>query len=138
MVHVKVNEESVRAVAKLYAELSTRVDPASVAVAVLVGEEPGKVVNWVGRGGGGPAFVGSHAGCSNIQRISGRMTAPLYLAPEEWFRSEMSGLSLKPYEARLDWTNRSAPPIETLTFGGSRADVSGVLDGLRVHKGSRR
>jgi len=130
MVHVKVREESLRAVAKLYAELSRRVDPSAVALEVLTGEDTARIVNWVGRGEGEPVFVGSHAGCSDIGWPS-RIRAPLYLAQEEWFRTEISMLSVKPYEERLAWANGSTAPVETRVFGGVRADVSGVLDGLR-------
>jgi len=138
MVHAKVNEESLRAVARLYGELSRRVDPASVALEVLVGKDPGKIVTWVGRGKGPPVFAGSHAGCSNTNWPSARITAPLYLAQEEWFRSQISSLTLKPHESAPVSASGSAPPVETLVFGGVRADVSGVLDGLRARTESER
>ena len=131
MVHAKVNEDSLRAVAKLYAELSRRVDPGAVALEVLMGEDAARIVNWVGRGEGQLVLVGSHAGCSSIKWPS-RIRAPLFLAQEEWFRSEIATLSLRPYEAALDGANGSAAPVETLVFGGVRADVSGVMDGLRL------
>jgi len=136
LVHAKVSEESLRAVAKLYSELSTRVDPRSLALEVLAGEDPGKIVNWLGHGEGSPVFVGTHTGCSNMKWRSARVAAPLYVAQEEWFRTELSNLKLHPYPGQTEWTNRSGAPSERLGFGGTRADVSDVLDGLRVLPGS--
>jgi hypothetical protein len=132
MVHARISEESTMAVARLYAELSRRADPRGIVLDVLVGKDAGRTVNWARQNEKQPVFVGTHSGCSDLWRATAGTMAPLYLAQEEWFRSEISKLSLKPHLEQLASSNGSTPPDETLSFGGARADVSGVLDGLRV------
>lgn len=139
MVHAKADEESVLAVARLYSELSHRVDPSALTLEVLAGAEGVAMLNWVSRRSGQPVFVGSHSGCSSLPEPMGTvMQAPLYLAQEEWFISETSGLSLRPLERRLRWVGIGSAPDHSYHFGGVRADVSGVMDGLRLRSPSGR
>lgn len=135
MVHAKADDASLLAVAKLYAELSHRVDPSFVDLEVVVGTRGDPMALWAGLHGIKPVFAGFHAGCSDVPRMmTGKVGAPLYLAQEEWLETEAASLLTKPHLSLTDWHGSAAPPVQKLGFGGTRADVSGVLDGLRKRR----
>jgi hypothetical protein len=131
MLHAKVDDASLRAVAKLYAEMSHRADPSHLSLEVLSGGTPASLLGGRLGAGGGRAFAGFHAGCSDVPRLlESRVTAPAYLLPEEWFDREFGGLSLKGDHRTEAWTGSPRKAVERMEFGGEKADVSSTLDGL--------
>jgi len=132
MVHAKVSDESLRAVARLYAELSHRVDPSGLHLEVLVGGDAAPMLLGYMRKVKGTIFGGFHSGRGQFPRaLKGKVGAPLYLLPEESFVREYEGLSLKEYDSELSWRSRTTKRPEITRFGGVRADINRVLDGLR-------
>ncbi len=87
LVHARNDDESLRQVARLYAELSKRMDVSSLRLEVLEGKGPAgnRVASWM-RGATGEVFTGVHpecrgtAGMEQLPKISGR-TVPAPLAP---------------------------------------------------------
>jgi hypothetical protein len=131
LVHAKVSPESVTAVAKLYAELSHRVDPRKIELVVLEGGARA-LSDWSARAKG-HVFVGLHAGCHDGARSVARSAAaPLFLLPEESFDSTFSSLGLRQFEGREKLSRGKRGPARASGFGRVRADVHGVLDGLRL------
>jgi adenylyl- and sulfurtransferase ThiI len=132
LVHVKVSEESLRAVARLYAELSNRVDPRRLSLEVMEG---GSVLSAFDRHPGGtvgPLFAGFHAECGGVPANVPRLVqAPLLLATEEEFEVCHSSLSVGRFVAREDWLEEERREGAWKSFGGARTDMHGVLDGLR-------
>ena len=132
MVHARIDEESERAAAHLYAELSNRVDPSGLSLEVLRGGEPASLLLWRAGRAKTPIFAGFHSGCSEVAGALGRsVVAPLFLLPEGSFDTAYKGLSLRGYQANLDTEGRRARPASKSVFAGVKADVSQVLDGLR-------
>lgn len=132
LVHVKVDDESLREVARLYSELSNRADYSKLSLEVLDrGAGLGALAEIASRGT--PVFGGFHAGCSDIpERLAGLIEAPLFLLPEREFDSAYEGLGLKGKVDRQVWKNKSPSEVSRWRFGGLRADVNGVLDGLTL------
>jgi hypothetical protein len=132
LVHVKVSEESLRAVARLYAELSNRIDPRRLSLEV---SEEGGVRSAFNRrqvGRNGPVFAGFHAECGGVPKnIPRRVQAPLLLATEEEFELWHAALSVGRFVARQDWLREERGEGKWKSFGGERTDMHGVLDGLR-------
>ncbi|MDA4121210.1 MAG: hypothetical protein OK404_02245 [Thaumarchaeota archaeon] len=132
IVHAEQDEESLQAVAYLYAELSHRIDPAIISLEVLRGAEPGPLVLWRGKKRKERTFGGFHAGCSKPPgHLKKKVEAPLFLLPEEYFDREYRALSLKEYGSTIEWKTRPAKRAKSVRIAGVRADVSQVLDGLR-------
>jgi adenylyl- and sulfurtransferase ThiI len=135
MVHVAVGDEQRREVARLYAELSYRVDPAAVSLRILEGASvPGAITSIARMKRGSPLYAGFHSRCgpSALPRLPTNVVSPLYLLPEEVFSRTLSSLSLKGYSATEDWSVRgSGRWTREKSFGGKRSDMHGVLDGLR-------
>jgi hypothetical protein len=132
MVHAKVDDGSLKAVARLYAELSHRVDPSGLHLDVLGGGDAAPLLKGYMRGAKGPVFGGFHSTCSGFPvALRGKVGAPLYLLPEESFVREYEGLSLKEYDSELRWGARRDARPKITSFGGIRADINQVLDGLR-------
>jgi hypothetical protein len=50
---------------------------------------------------------------------------------EEGFATEFEGLGIKSFDVPEDWGRRAEGERAIRRFGARRADVSGVLDGLR-------
>jgi len=131
LVHAEVDEASLRAVARLYSELSHRGDPRWLGLEAISGKSMAGALRAYASATKMPMFAGFHPADKRIRTPIRRAEAPLYLMPEEWFRAEYSSLGLSPYEASVDWNARGAGISKSRRFGGKRADVSGVLDGLR-------
>lgn len=138
MVHAFVNDQSLRQVAKIYSEMSFRVDPRAIRLEVLRGPDPANSIKEWAAKVDMPVFGGFHAGCSDLPPLlSGSVTAPLYLLPEEKFDSEFAGLSIKGREgAMMNWSAGSGGKAKVSTFRG-RADVNQVLDGLSPPRSPR-
>ncbi len=131
LLHVASDEESLREVARLYSELSNRVDPSKVELEVFEG---GSVLSAALSGGrpGGRIFGGFHSGCGEVPgRLEGVAEAPLYLLTEEEFREGLSRMALKGHAARRAWEDERGEAGGRRVFGGKRADMHGVIDGLR-------
>ena len=131
LVHAVVGERSLHASAHLYAELSNRVDPSGLSLEVLEGGEPAASIVACVLASKQPVFGGFHQGCSRIPpALRSGVMAPISLLPEESFEREFLGLGLRGLEGSLDWTVRKSRPAKSRFFGGVRADVNDVLEGL--------
>lgn len=130
MVHAKVDDESVRAVARLYAELSNRADPTALHLTVLKG---GDRLGSLARNSAKkrPVFGGFHLGGGEVPSLLERVERPLYLLTEEEFRGTFSALSFKDDARAGQWESGRGARAGRLAFGGKRADTSQVIDGLR-------
>lgn len=132
LVHVKVSEESLRAVARLYAELSNRVDPRRLSLEIMEGGSVLAAFSTRARGTTDPLFAGFHAECGGVPRSVPRLVqAPLLLATEEEFELSHSALSVGKFVAREDWLEEKRREGTWKSFGGARTDMHGVLDGLK-------
>lgn len=129
LVHAAAGEGSLRGVARLYAELSNRVDPRGLSLTVLEGGDPAGMIAGYVDAEEGTKFAGFTAGREPPTGLMGRVTCPLYLLPEEEFASKFGGLKLKGTDEKTKWGGRPVGYSER-SFGGVAADVSGVLDGL--------
>ena len=131
LVHAEVDERSLRAVARLYSELSHRGDPRWLGLEVIQGGPTSGALRSYAGASKVPVFAGFHsAGMEVGARVTGSLS-PLYLVPEETFHMEYEALGLKPLDSHVDWRAQGAGGLRVRRFGGSMADVSGVLDGVR-------
>jgi hypothetical protein len=131
LVHASVGDESLREVAKLYAEFSHRVDCTKLSLEVLGGGVGALAHASAASEGRAPVFGGFHAGCSEIPAaLAGAAEAPLFLLPEAEFDASFESLGLKANARRQAWTDRPSAEVSRRSFGGVRADANGVLDGL--------
>lgn len=137
LVHVFVNDESLREVARLYGELSHRVDPAAVGLRVIEGVSAREAIRMLlDAREKRPIYAGFHCRCNDGQLVPGlpnEVTSPLYLFPEDEFARELSSLGLRGYDSRETWAparRGNRRPLER-RIQGTRSDMHGVLDGLR-------
>ncbi len=132
LVHAKTDESGLLAVARLYAELSHRVDSRGLKLEVLSGwAVPRTLASHLKPGG--DVFAGFHSTGGPVPGpLAGKAAAPLYLMSEELFRSEFETLGIKGDGARVNWevAGEAGARLTTRTFGGWAEDVSAVLDGL--------
>lgn len=132
LVHAETGERGLLAVARLYAELSHRVDSRGLRLEVLKGGALARVLASHLSKSGEESFAGFH---STGGRVTGplarRASAPLYLMPEELFRSEFDALGIRGDDSRADWGTKGGAEFAMRTFEGWAEDVSAVLDGLR-------
>lgn len=132
LVHAEAGDDSLMAAARLYAELSHRVDPNRLSLLVLRGGGARQMISRWARGIPGAAFAGFHAEChSEPKSIARNVYFPLYFLPEEEFDRIFSGMRVKSVDSRETWAGGGGKATRVLTYGGVRADVSAVLDGLR-------
>ena len=126
-----MSEESERAVARLYAELSNRVDPAKLSLLVSDQGSVMPVLKKIGRRSGHPPLAGFHSQCGTLPRVlESKIDAPLYLLTEEEFETSYAGLSLLSFASRASWRHEKVGTPSWKFFGGARTDMHGVLDGL--------
>jgi len=130
LIHAAYTEESLRAVARLYSELSHRADPRGLSVEVLSGETVIKALSGHAGSSGMLAFGGFSAGGAGRQHLA-NVLAPLYLMSEDRFAIEFEELGIESYDVSEDWSKKVEGERPVRRFGGRRADVSGVLDGLK-------
>jgi len=130
LVHATYSEESLRAVARLYSELSHRADPRGLVLEVLDGESVEEALSGYAGLSKKQVFAGFAAGAAGGRRLPG-VLAPLYLVPEETFVKEFEALGIRGFDAPEAWDREAEGRSVTRRFGGRRADVSGVLDGLK-------
>ena len=132
LVHAKYSEESVRAVARLYSELSYRADPRGLSLEVLEGGSVGGELSRYASSFRGKVFGGYTPNAPGRQ-LPG-LLHPLYLMSEEKFLTEFEPLGIKSFDAPEDWDKEGEGKRIVRMFVGRRADVSGVLDGMRQRR----
>jgi hypothetical protein len=131
MVHASSGERSLYAAAKLYSELSDRADPRGLSLTVLEGgPAPGLLAKYVSRCSE-PVFAGFTVGRPPPGALGGKVQSPLFMLPEEAFELQFESMGLKSFDGVTDWAEPEGGGYTSRVFGGKRADVSGVLDGLR-------
>ena len=139
LVHARDDDESLRQVARLYAELSRRMDASSLELNVLEGEgSPGdRVAAWL-RGAKGEVFAGVHFGCRGATRARSlrrfpKVLFPLLLLQEAEIRSRLVSLGIREKAsdrvATLSFSRRGAA-FRVKRFGGREADQNSVLDSI--------
>ena len=131
MIHAKASDRSVLAVARLYSELSHRVDPRGLSLEVLEGGGAAGALAGRAAGAKGRVFGGFTPGRTAPESLQGVAWAPVYLMPEERFKEVFESLGIRAAAATTDWREAAVPKYSVRVFGGGPADVSDVLDGLR-------
>jgi adenylyl- and sulfurtransferase ThiI len=129
LLHAKYSEESLRAVARLYSELSYRADPRGLSLEVVEGESVSGALSRYAASFRGKVFAG-HTPETPGRQLP-KVLSPLYLMSEEKFASEFEALGIKSFDAPEDWDREMEGKRLVRRFTGRRADVSGVLDGMR-------
>ncbi len=131
LVHAVEDDEGLLAAARLYSELSFRSDPRGLSLTAIEGGPAARLLRGFASEADGPVFCGLTAkkALADWPPESG-VTMPLYLLSEEWFDSEFRGLDLEARESALGWGKGGTTKARSKSFGGRRADVSEVLDGL--------
>jgi len=129
LVHSAYSEESLGAVARLYSELSYRADPRGLTLEISDGESVSKALSGYVGSSKEQVFAGFAAGAARRWQLP-KVLAPLFLLPEEAFATEFEGLGIRSDDSPEDWDREAEGERMTRRFGGRRADVSGVLDGL--------
>lgn len=142
LVHSRTGEAAFRHVARLYSELSFRMDARCLELVILDGgrEAYGRIGGWL-RDQKGLAFAGLRPGRSDeLTRIAERfpnLSLPLVLVLDEdiaaTYRSLGLGRATKgPAEARLTLKSLDATSAYSeLKFGGVQADSNAVIDTLK-------
>jgi len=137
LVHARDDDESLRQVARLYAELSARIDPSSLRLEVLEGRgQPGdRVAAWLAAASG-EVFTGVHpecrgeAGLTQLRRYQ-PATFPLLLLQEGEVTSRYDELGLRGKQAdraaQLQLSSRRSR-FTVREFAGKEADQNDVLD----------
>jgi hypothetical protein len=139
LIHARTDDESLRQVGRLYAELSKRSDPGSLSLEVLDGEgSPGsRVQAWLATGPG-PTMAGIHPECRGL-KAAGKFAShsfvslPIILLQEEEVTSKLESLGVRKKgideEAALS-LGQGSSRYTVKRYGGKEADVNGVLDSI--------
>jgi hypothetical protein len=131
LVHCLVDEDSLMAVASLYAELSHRVNPRGLSLKVWDGDgliDQIRRSEWKTH-----PLSGFHSECGGIPETIERIVlAPLFLLTEEEYRASFAKLSVRDYEHKQNWNERETKKGRWRRYGGERSDIHGVLDGLSL------
>ena len=130
LIHARSDEPGLHAAAKLYSELSNRMDPRGIALTVLEGGPAGGLLAKFAARSKTPVFGGFTVERPEPSSLRGKVGAPLYLMAEDEFAAQFESLRLKNHAGYTDWKTGTASQIRARSFGGKSADVSGVLDGL--------
>jgi len=130
LVHARSTDSALLGVARLYSELSHRIDPRWLSIRVLRGESVLSVLRRHITRSRGEIFGGFRTGRGILQTFGDAISSPLSLLPEEEFSREFGGLGIKGDEAVADWGSSSGTKYTESDFGGVTADVNDVLDGL--------
>jgi len=132
LIHARASDEGLKAVARLYSELSHRVDPRGLSIEVLEGGGVSDMLAKFAAREGGQVFGGfGRTGREVPSGLRAHVLAPLYVMPEEWFRSEYESLGVKGHDSKADWSAKKSGAFVTRSFGAMASDISGVLDALR-------
>ena len=130
LVHVRTTEETVLAVARLYAELSHRVGPGALKLLVEEGGTVKELVDLLNPEQG-KVFGGFRAiGRAPPRGLSKYVTAPLYLLPEEEYVEQFENLGLTADDSEGSWAPTAKGGLRVRKFEGWADDVSAILDGL--------
>ena len=132
LVHLKVADGGLRAVARLYAELCRRVDPRGLRLEVMEGAALSEeLANYLAKSRG-QTFGGFNATRGPVPAVlRGVVEAPLYLLPEETFASEFRSLGIRADDSEAQWASSGNTSFLVRAFDGWAEDVSAILDGLR-------
>lgn len=142
LVHSRTGEIPLRQVARLYSELSFRIDPSSLELVVLDGSEGavfGRIGQWL-RKSKGPAFTGARSTPDVMIRLARaypNLVSPLLLVQDEAVSATYRSLGIG-REARAEDQEvfderklRASAPYSELRFGGIRADSNVVIDAVK-------
>ena len=129
LVHARYSEEGMRAVARLYSELSYRADPRGLSLEVLEGESVGGALAGYAGSFRGKVFAGYTPEAQG--RALPKVLSPLYLMSEEKFAAEFEALGIRSFDASEEWDKEGRGRRLVRRFGGRRADISAVLDEVR-------
>lgn len=140
LVHSKTDERSLGQAARLYSELSSRLEPSRLELVLLQGngDPEGRVWKWL-ESCEGLVFAGLRPRAREVVRLSSRfpnLSLPLLLVQEDVLSSGYRslgigpassgrGLKLPPRKPRAD------ARFSEKVFGGVRADTNEVIDALR-------
>lgn len=130
LVHAPTGEASLRAVARLYSEMSHRMDPRALTLTVVEGTAPWRGVVKFASGAKGPIYGGFTPHRRLPKGLEGRVEAPLALLTEEEFASQFRGLGLEDRSDTARWSGGDDGRYAVRRFGGRASGVSEVLDGL--------
>jgi hypothetical protein len=138
LVHVHENDPAMLEIARLYSELSSRMDPSHLSLDVLVPDEfsnfGGVLLARIRDMSGRILFSGAHAECRNASLLSStNVASPLFLSSEEEFQTILRSLGLGGYSGEIppSLANRVlSSRFKVRSFGGLRADAHTVLDAL--------
>jgi len=142
LVHARDDDESLRQVARLYAELSQRIDASSLRLEVLEGEglAGDRVLAWLSEeaAGGGDVFTGVHPECRGMagMELLRRYPAalfPLLLLQEGEIRSRLEDLNIRGKTVDRTATlgaSKTKEGFSVKEFGGREADQNEVLDSI--------
>lgn len=136
LLHAYHGAEGMREVARLYAELSHRMDPTALSLEVVFANgssDAGSLLRaWLRDNLTTPVFCGAHSECRDATFFeSTRVKAPLYFYPEEEFLRVLDSLGLHGVQGQLSpLSNARGVRFNVKRFGGVLADASRVLDTL--------
>jgi hypothetical protein len=138
LLHVYEDDGAMREVARLYSELSLRMDPAHLRLDVLLPEDSlnlgGVLRARIRSTSGRIVFSGAHAECRNAGLLSStKWVSPLFLSSEEEFQTILGSLGLRGHNGEIGSPrgNRAlSDRYKVRSFGGLRADANEVLDSL--------
>ncbi|MDG6917218.1 MAG: hypothetical protein JRM85_06475 [Nitrososphaerota archaeon] len=131
LVHASEGDDSLLAAASLYSELSFRSDPRWLSLLVVGGGEVVEALRNVVPKRRDPVFCGLRAPASGAAWLAqAGAESPLYLLSEEWFDFEFQKLGVREWRSAPERSVRGPTKAVVRSFGGRRADVSEVLDGL--------
>ncbi|MDA4118802.1 MAG: hypothetical protein OK455_10735 [Thaumarchaeota archaeon] len=145
LVHSRTDEASLRRVAKLYSELSSRMDASHLELVVLEGEgDPfGRIGTWL-RESKGAALAGLRMGhpdtAVRFAEAFPNLLLPLLLVQVEAVLSLHASLGLGPARKTSKGPEKSELTLEGLkkqtayferTFGGVQADSNEVIDAMK-------
>jgi hypothetical protein len=139
LVHSRADDASLRQVARLYAEISKRMDVSGLELRVLEGRgDPGeRLAGWLGEAAG-QVMAGAHPQCRGNRileafRDHSRVIQPLLLLQEEEVRSKVDSLGIKikgvDEAPRLSMTGAEARCV-VRRYGRKESDINGVLDAI--------
>lgn len=131
MIHAKEDDGSVLAVARLYSELSHRMDPRALNLEILEGGAVSEMLTERATRLGGSAFGGFTPERGIPEGLLGVTRAPVYLLPEERFKGLFEPLGIRAAVAATDWLVSGKSAYSVRALSGGPFDVSGVLDRLR-------
>lgn len=130
LVHAVEDDDGLLASARLYSELSFRSDPRGLSLTAIEGGPAAQLIREFASEADGPVFCGCTATRTRADAPLENVVSPLYLLPEEWFDAEFRALGFAGKESALGWGKAGAVKSKSRSFGGRRADVSEVIDGL--------